>query len=164
VPNLRFTLTNRSIAPYVTTGVFLIDQWRQIGVQVEHAQVELAAWYQAQGSGSFEAMVDAEAPYNDDPSTIMAKYISADRSPISRSRIIDRDLDRLFDLQREAVDPARRRALIREFEERMFDLSFSFPILWWQRILVMNRRVRNYTMSPSHMVYQSLADIWLAPG
>lgn len=163
VPNLKFTLTNRNIAPYVATGVFLIDQWRQIGVQVEHAQVELAAWYQAQGGGNFDAMVDAEAPYNDDPSTILSKYISADLSPISRSRIIDRELDRLFELQRATMDPAARKRVIREFENRLFDLNFSFPILWWQRIVVLNKRVRNYTMSPSHMVYQSLADIWLAP-
>jgi peptide/nickel transport system substrate-binding protein len=162
VPNLRFTLTNRSIAPYVTTGVFLIDQWRQIGVQVEHQQVELAAWYQTQSGLTYEAIVDAEAPYNDDPSTIMPKYLSADRSPSSRSGITDRDLDRLFDQQSRTLDKTERRRLIREFEKRVFDLSFSTPILWWQRIVVTNKRVRNYTISPSHMVYQHLADIWLA--
>jgi peptide/nickel transport system substrate-binding protein len=160
--NLRFTLTNRNIAPYVTTGVFLIDQWRQIGVQVEHLQVELAAWYQAQSGGSFDAFVDAEAPYNDDPNTILPKYISSDRSPVSRSRIIDRDLDRLFDQQVQTTDRAQRKQLIRQFENRLFEQSFSFPILWWQRILVLNRRVQNYTMSPSHMPYQSLADVWLS--
>ncbi|MEJ1936981.1 ABC transporter substrate-binding protein, partial [Nostoc sp. NIES-2111] len=163
LPNLRFTLTNRSIARCVTTGVVLIDQWRQIGVQVEHQQVELSAWYQTQSALTYEAIVDAEAPYNDDPSTIMPKYLSSDRSPSSRSGITDRQLDGLFDEQSRTVDKTERKRLIREFEKQVFDLSFSTPILWWQRIVVTNKRVRNYTMSPSHMVYQHLADVWLAP-
>src|SRR5262249_34312447 len=36
VPSLTFTLTNRNVAmPYTPVGVFLIDQWRQIGVNVK---------------------------------------------------------------------------------------------------------------------------------
>ncbi len=39
--NLYFTFTNRNVAmPYTPVGVFLIDQWRQIGVTVEHEQLE----------------------------------------------------------------------------------------------------------------------------
>ena len=159
--NLRLTLVDRSIAPYVTTGVFLIDQWRQIGVQAEHQQLELAAWYQAQGSGAFDVFVDSFAQYSDDPSTVLSKYISSDRSPSSAARIIDRELDRLFDEQARTADKEKRKQLIRQFEARMFAQNYSVPILWWQRIVVMNKRVQNYSMSPSHMVYQNLAEIWL---
>ena len=35
--NLTLTLSNRNIAPYPAIGVFIIDQWRQIGVKVEHS-------------------------------------------------------------------------------------------------------------------------------
>ena len=39
--NLSFTFTNRNVAmPYTPVGVFLIDQWRQIGVTVQHEQLE----------------------------------------------------------------------------------------------------------------------------
>jgi len=161
--NLSFTLVDRSIAPYVTTGVFLIDQWRQIGVRAEHQQLELAAWYQAQGSGSFDVFVDSFAQYSDDPTTVLVKYISSDRSPSAAARATDRELDRLFDEQARTADKEQRKRLIRQFEARMFEQNYAVPILWWQRILVMNKRVRGYPMSPSHMVYQSLADVWLAP-
>src|SRR5688500_17304311 len=41
VETLKFVLFNRSTnQPYTPGGVFLIDQWRQIGVEVEHKQVE----------------------------------------------------------------------------------------------------------------------------
>ena len=39
VPDLKFVLHNRNLAmPYTPAGVFLVDQWRQIGVTAEHRQ------------------------------------------------------------------------------------------------------------------------------
>jgi peptide/nickel transport system substrate-binding protein len=163
VENLSLTLVNRAIAPYVTTGVFLIDQWRQIGVRAEHQQLELAAWYQAQANGGFDVFVDSFAQYSDDPTTVLVKYISADRSPSAAARAIDRDLDEMFSEQARTSDKAERKRIIRQFESHLFERNYAVPILWWQRIVVMNKRVQDYSMSPSHMAYQTLADVWLAP-
>ena len=45
VPNLKFTLWNRNLAmPYTPAGIFLVDQWRQIGVEVEHEQSDTAPY------------------------------------------------------------------------------------------------------------------------
>ena len=44
MPNLKFTLWNRNLAmPYTPAGIFLVDQWRQIGVEVEHKQSDTGA-------------------------------------------------------------------------------------------------------------------------
>ena len=46
VPNLKFTLHNRNLAqPYTPAGIFLVDQWRQIGVTAEHKQSETAPYH-----------------------------------------------------------------------------------------------------------------------
>ncbi|HEY4253804.1 MAG TPA: ABC transporter substrate-binding protein [Roseomonas sp.] len=161
--NLTFTLMNRNIQPYVTCGIFLIDQWRQIGVRVEHQQVELATWYANQGSGGFEVMVDSFTQFSDDPTNVLVKYISKDRAEVATARAIDRELDRLFDAQAQETDKAKRKQLVREFENRAMEQAYLVPILWFQRIVVMNARVRGWSMSPTHMIYQDLADIWLAP-
>lgn len=164
VENLTFTLTNRNHQPYVTAGIFLIDQLRQIGVKVEDRQLELSGWYAAQSSGDFEAMIDSFTQFSDDPTNVLVKYISTDRAPeVSVSRHTDRELDALFDKQAATVDKAERLKLVRAFEKRLFDESYAVPILWWQRIVVMNARVRGWSMSPTHMIYQDLADVWLAP-
>ena len=48
VPNLKFTLWNRNLAmPYTPAGIFLVDQWRQIGVEVEHKQSDTAPYLAA---------------------------------------------------------------------------------------------------------------------
>ncbi|MBR0641381.1 ABC transporter substrate-binding protein [Roseomonas hellenica] len=161
--NLSFTLMNRNIQPYVTAGVFVIDQWRQIGIRVEHQQVELAAWYANQGSGGFEVMIDSFTQFSDDPTNVLVKYISMDRAEVATARATDRELDRLFDAQAEERDKTRRKQLVREFETRAMEQAHLVPLLWWQRIVVMNARVRGWSMSPTHMIYQDLPDVWLAP-
>ncbi|WP_374441641.1 ABC transporter substrate-binding protein [Stella sp.] len=160
--NLTFTLMDRNIAPYVTAGIFAIDQWRQIGVKVEHKQVELASWYSLQNSGDFDVFVDSFTQFSDDPSNVLYKYASFDRSPVAVHRAIDRELDRLFDEQARTADKAKRIELVRAFENRAMEQAYSVPLLWWQRIVVMNQRVKGWTMSPTHMIYQDLGDVWLA--
>ena len=160
--NLQLTLLDRNIQPYVTAGVFMIDQWRQIGVKVDHQQVELAAWYAAQNSGNFEVLVDSFTQFSDDPTNVLVKYVSYDKAEVAVARATDRELDRLFDEQNRTVDPAARKALVRQFEARAMEQAYAVPLLWWQRIVAMNKEVRGWNMSPTHMIYQDLSDIWLA--
>jgi peptide/nickel transport system substrate-binding protein len=161
--NLTFTLMDRNIAPYVTAGIYMIDQWRQIGVRAEHQQVELSAWYAAQGSGNFEVMVDSFTQFSDDPTNVLVKYISYDRAEVAVARATDRELDRLFDEQAQITDKAERKRILRQFEARAMEQAYAVPLLWWQRIVVMNRRVQGWSMAPTHMIYQDLADVWLQP-
>src|SRR5256885_15016186 len=65
--NLAFALTNRNIPPYTQTGIFAVDQWRRIGVAVEHRPLETTPWTQALASGGFDVIVDFSADVVDDP-------------------------------------------------------------------------------------------------
>jgi peptide/nickel transport system substrate-binding protein len=161
--NLTFTLLNRNHQPYVTSGIFVIDQLRQIGVRAEHQQVELAAWYAAQGSGGFDVMIDSFTQFSDDPTNVLVKYVSFDKAEVATARATDRELDRLFDAQARETDRDTRKRLVRQFETRAMEQSYAVPLLWWQRIVVMNQRVRGWSMAPTHMIYQDLRDVWLAP-
>ena len=160
--NLQLTLLDRNIQPYVTAGVFMIDQWRQIGVKVDHQQAELAAWYAAHNSGNFEVLVDSFTQFSDDPTNVLVKYVSYDKAEVAVARATDRELDRLFDEQNRTVDVTARKALVRQFEARAMEQAYAVPILWWQRIVAMNKEVRGWSMSPTHMIYQDLSDVWLA--
>ncbi len=163
VSNLKIKLVNRTIAqPYTTAGIFLIDQWRQIGVTVEHVQQETTAYLASLNSGNFDVGIDFTNLFMDEPNLALAKYLSSDRSGENRSRAIDRELDQLFDRQRETVDPAERTRLIRQFEARALSQAYQVPILWWHRIVATSSRVRGWHMSPSHTLGQDLATVWIA--
>ena len=160
--NLTFKLTNRTIAqPYTTAGIFLIDQWRQIGVNVEHVQQETSPYFAAINSGNFDVVVDFSNLFMDEPTLALAKYVSFDRAPENRSRAIDRELDTLFDQQRQTLDPAERTKLLRQFEARALTQAYQVPLLWWHRIIATNQVLNGWNMSPSHTLGQDLAGVWL---
>src|SRR5262249_49012797 len=136
VPNLKFVLWNRNLAmPYTPAGIFLVDQWRQIGVEVEHKQSDTAPYLAALNAGNYDVAIDFSNLCMDDSTLALAKYVSFDRSPQNLSRAIDRELDKLYDDHIRERDPAKRAALIRAFEKRVFEQAYQEPILWWHRIV-----------------------------
>jgi peptide/nickel transport system substrate-binding protein len=162
VPNLKFTLHNRNLAmPYTPAGVFLVDQWRQIGVTVEHKQYDTAPYLATMSSGNYEVAIDFSNLFMDEPSLGLAKFVSLDRAPENRSRSKDAELDKLYDQQVRERDPEKRKVLIRAFEKRLFEQGYQQPILWWHRIVPTHKTLMGWKMSPSHNLGQDLADVWL---
>jgi peptide/nickel transport system substrate-binding protein len=162
VPDLKFTLWNRNLAmPYTPAGIFLIDQWRQIGVTVEHKQSDTGAYLATMNAGNHDVAIDFSNLFMDDSSLGLAKYLSLDRAPENRSRSKDAELDKLYDDHMRERDPEKRKALIRAFEKRLFEQAYQQPLLWWHRIVPTHKVVMGWKMSPSHNLGADLATVWL---
>ena len=162
--NLAFKLTNRNVAmPYTPVGVFLVDQWRQIGLNVQHEQLDTKLYLAAQQkeNATYDAALDFNCDFMDEPNLQLIKYLSSDRSPINYTGYIDRTLDELYERQSGELDKAKRAAILREFEKRVLDQSYIIPTLWWHRIIVANKKFRDWEITPSHYLNQDLADVWL---
>jgi peptide/nickel transport system substrate-binding protein len=162
VPNLKFVLWNRNLAmPYTPAGIFLVDQWRQIGVEVEHKQSDTSPYIAAMTSGNFDVAIDFSNLFMDDSSLSLAKYLSVGRAPENRSRHKDTELDKLYDDHLRERDPEKRKALIRAFEKRAFENGYQEPLLWWHRIVPSHKTVMGWKMSPSHNLGAQLEEVWL---
>ena len=164
VPNLTFTLTNRNVAmPYTPVGVYLIDQWRQVGVNVKHEQLETRLYLEAQQRDNprFDAALDFNCDFMDEPNLQLQKYLSHDRSAINYAQQTDRVLDDLYDKQSGELDRKKRYAILREFEKRALDQAYTIPTIWWHRIIVHHKQMKGWNITPSHYVNQDLADVWL---
>ena len=160
--NLTFKLMNRNVPmPYTPVGVFLIDQWRQIGLTVEHDQPETKAYIANLRGGNYEAGLDFNCDAVDDPNLQLAKYISADRSPINYSRANDRKLDELYDAQKGELDVEKRKQILRAFEQHALTEAYTIPTIWWHRIIINWKQLKGWHMSPSHYLNQDLQDVWL---
>jgi peptide/nickel transport system substrate-binding protein len=159
---LSFTFTNRNIAmPYTPVGVFLIDQWRQIGLEVEHEQLETRL-YQAKLRGDeLEAGLDFHCDYMDEPNLQLIKYISSDASPINYTGYNNPKADELFEQQARELDIEKRKGLIREMEEIAMEDAYNIPTIWWHRIIVHHDQLKNWHISPSHYLNQDLSEVWL---
>jgi peptide/nickel transport system substrate-binding protein len=162
VPNLKFTLHNRNLAmPYTPAGIFLVDQWRQIGVTAEHKQFDTAPYLATMNAGNHDVAIDFSNLFMDDSSLGLAKYLSVDRAPENRSRSKDPELDKLYDQHLRERDPENRKALIRAFEKRLFEQAYQQPLLWWHRIVPSHKAVMGWPMSPSHNLGADLGEVWL---
>jgi peptide/nickel transport system substrate-binding protein len=159
-----FTFKNRGIPnPYDALGVWLVDQWRQIGLNVRIETLELGMLYRAIFSGDFEVAADFHCSYIVEPDLALFKFQSMDVSPINYSRYVDRTLDELYQKQSRAADREERRRYIREFERRLLDEEAHYIYtLQWHRIVVHSARVRGWTITPSHFLNNQLDTVWLA--
>lgn len=161
---LKVKLVTRSIEnPHQQLAVYMIDQWRQIGVATENVKMETAPWQTALLSGNFDAITDFSADPIDDPSIQLERFTSFDLAPNNASRAIDRTLDSLFERQKRELNPEARRRLVREFEARLLDQAYTIPLFWAYRIIPIASEVRGWPFSPSHFLFQDLSTIWLKP-
>jgi peptide/nickel transport system substrate-binding protein len=159
---LKFKLTNRNVnMPYTPVGIWLINEWRQIGINVEHEQLETRLYTNALLQGNYDAALDFNCDFMDEPNLQLIKYISADKSSINYGRYNDRELDALYDKQSTASDAEERKKLIRAFEKRALEQAYTIPTVWWHRIIVNWKQMKGWAITPSHYLNQDLADVWL---
>jgi peptide/nickel transport system substrate-binding protein len=162
---LKFKLTTRNVEmPFSPVSIYAIDQWRQIGVQVENEQLGVAQQKASYLSGNFEVGIDANCYDTDEPNDQLALYLSADRSPVNASHYVDRELDGLYEKQKRATDDKERATLIRTFEHRLIaEEGWTTPIVWWHRIVGHSPAVKGWKILPSHYLNQDLEGVWLDP-
>jgi peptide/nickel transport system substrate-binding protein len=159
-----FTFKNRGIPmPYEPLGIWLLDQWRQIGLAVRQEVVEAAKWVSDLRSGDFEVSMDAQCGYIVEPDLDLDKFQSVGLSHSNYSRYTDKVLDELYERQRRALDPQERKRYIREFEKRLLDDEAHYIYtLQWHRIVPHSAKVRGWTITPSHYLNNQLDTVWLA--
>ncbi len=160
--NLSFTLTNRAVPqPYEPVGIWLIDQWRQVGLNVKQVTLESGSWLQAQKTGDFE--VSTNAPCNSIVEPDMDLHWFLTTSPVNFSRHKDTVMDELYQKQSRTTDSEERRRLLRAFEKRLYDEEVHYIMTFqWHRIVPHLAKVRGWTLMPSHFLNQQLDTVWLS--
>lgn len=160
--DLKFKLLNRNVAePYTPAGIYSIDQWRRIGVTAEHEQLETKLYQDRVAKGDFDVAVEFQADFMDDPTAQFAKFLTKQLSPSGYSGHTDKKIDEMYLLQRRTADVAERTKIVREMERYAITQAYNVPILWWQRIIVINKKIKGWHMTPSHYLWQDLTEVWL---
>src|SRR2546422_11263565 len=82
-----FKMKNRGIAhPYEPVGVYLIDQWRKVGLTVTQEMVEPAAYFSTIRGGDFEVAMDFQCGYFVEPDLDLYKFQSEGVSDANYAR------------------------------------------------------------------------------
>ncbi len=160
----EFTFKNRDLPmPYESLGIWAIDQWRKIGLNVTHKVEEKGPFFSDRKKGNFQTIMDWECGFMDEPDLQLFKFLSHGKSGANYSRFIDTTLDELYEKQGRATSKKERRKLIRTFEKRVLDEKvYTFPTLWWFKINPHWAKVKGWNQLPSHYINQDLRDVWLS--
>ena len=159
-----FTLRNRGVPqPYEPVGIWLVDQWRQIGLNVRQETIEASAHHPLLRRGDFDVAMDFQCSYAIEPDLDIDKFQSIGISDRNFGRYKDPVLDELYLKQSRALDPDERRRWLRAFEKRLLDEEVHYIYtLQWHRIVPHSSKVRGWTITPAHFLNQQLDTVWLA--
>jgi peptide/nickel transport system substrate-binding protein len=160
-----FTFMNRGIPmPYEPLGVWLIDQWRKVGLNVTQKVIEPAAYFGALRKGEHEVAMDFQCGYIVEPDLDMYKFLSSSRNPANYGYYEDPVLDKLYDQQATASSPEERKKYVREFESRVLGEEAHYLMtLQWHRIIPHSARLHGWQVTPSHYLNNTLDTVWLSP-
>jgi len=161
---LSFTFKNRGVPmPYEPVAVWLIDQWRQIGVTVKQEVIEAAAYYDTLKRGDFQVAMDFQCGYIVEPDLDLYKFTSRARNPSNYGFYDDKVLDDLYQKQSRALDAEERKKYVRDFEKRLLDDEAHYLItLQWHRIIPHSSKVHGWQITPSHYLNNQLDTVWLS--
>ncbi len=164
VADLKLTLHNRGVdQPYKIVGTWLIDQWRQVGIQAKQFVQPTGPFYATlRKKKDFDVSMDFNCQSVVNPLIDISKFISDDIASNNYGSYQDRVLDKLFDKMNRSPDPAEQRRLMRKFEKRALDEQANTLVtVWWYRIIPHRSYVKGWKISPSHYLNQDLGTVWL---
>ena len=161
---LSFTFKNRGVPmPYEPVAVWLIDQWRQVGVTVKQEVIEAASYYDTLKKGDFQVAMDFQCGYIVEPDLDLYKFTSRSRNPSNYGFYDDKVLDELYTKQSRATDLEERKRYVREFEKRALDEEVRYIMtLQWHRIIPHSSKVHGWQITPSHYLNNQLDTVWLS--
>jgi peptide/nickel transport system substrate-binding protein len=157
-----FTFKNRGIPmPYEPVGVWLIDQWRQIGLNVKQEVIEASAYHPMLKRGDFEVAMDFACGFIVEPDLDLGRFVSTSDANYGRHK--DAVIDDLYSRQARATDVEERKKLVRQLEKRLIDEEVHvLYTLQWHRIIPHSAKVKGWTVTPSHYLNNQLDTVWLA--
>jgi len=160
---LSFELLNRNVdQPYKYVATWLIDEWSKIGLHVTQRVVPSGPWFEAMRNGDFDVVLEAPGHGFVNPLLDIQKVLPASVDAENYGHFEDATEVDLYEKVLHETDPARQRALMRQFEKYVLDDgAHAIWILWWHRIVPYRSYVKGFKISPTHFINQDLAKIWL---
>ena len=157
-----FVFKNRGIPhPYEPLGIWLIAQWKQIGLNVRQEIIEASAYHPMLKRGDFEVAMDFQCGFIVEPDLDLPRFISTSDANYGRHK--DTVIDDLMHRQGRATDLEERKKILRQLEKRLLDEeAHIIYTLQWHRIIPHLAKVKGWTITPSHYLNNQLDAVWLS--
>ncbi|MDH3413170.1 MAG: hypothetical protein OEM98_11845, partial [Gammaproteobacteria bacterium] len=159
---LKFELHNRGVdQPYKVVGTWLIDQWRQVGMDVAQRVQPTPPFYATlRKKKDFDVSMDFNCQSVINPIADISKFLGSAGNNYGSYQ--DQVLEDIYNELLRTGDEAGQRTLIRKYEKRALDEMAHIGVtLWWYKINPHRSYVKGWKIAPSHYLNQQLDNIWL---
>ncbi len=157
-----FTFKNRGTPmPYEPLAIWLIDQWRQIGLNVKQEVIEASAYHPMLKRGDFQVAMDFACGFIVEPDLDLGRFVTDSDANYGKHK--DKVIDELYQKQARTTDLAERKSILRALEKRLLDEEVHvIYTLQWHRIIPHSSKVKGWTITPSHYLNNMLDTVWLS--
>ncbi len=159
--DLSFELLNRDTdQPYLVVGNWLVEQWKKIGVNARQKVVSTPQWYAQRRNRQHAVAVDAGCQALVNPTVDIAKFIPGAPGDYTSTKQ-DKQFNRWYAQQLRESNFKKQRKVILKMQRYALRKMWAAPVLWWNLVLVHDRRLEGYVMAQSHFLNMRHAHLWL---
>jgi peptide/nickel transport system substrate-binding protein len=157
---LRFEAQTRAIATYVDLTSYVVNELKQVGVEITVKQLDSVQWYGITTRKEFQLGINISGYGVDDPDAILFENYTC-TSLRNYTGYCDEGVSRLIDQQSQELDPKKRLALVHQVQRKLIEAGARPTVSWGIDHFAHWARVKN--LVPHHSLYSfgRMQEVWL---
>ncbi len=159
VAGMKFTLLNRNLRqPWEPLGLFFLDQWRKVGLDVDQIAAETPQYFAALQSKNYDVSIDFNNTVSVDPNEVLVKFLPG--SPNNYSGLDDPKILEMFQAQIKASGEERAK-IVKDIEDYYLDNAYLIPGFESKRGVAHHKDMKGWLLPSSTVLNLPLDTVWL---
>jgi len=157
---LRFEAQTRAIATYVDLTSYVVNELKQVGVDISVKQLDSVQWYGITTRREFQLGINISGYGVDDPDAILVENYTC-TSVRNYTGYCDEGVSKMIEQQSQELDPKKRLALVQQIQRKLTEAGARPTISWGIDHFAQWPRVKN--LVPHHSLYNfgRMQEVWL---
>ncbi|MBI2909594.1 MAG: ABC transporter substrate-binding protein [Chloroflexi bacterium] len=157
---LKTSTLYRRGSEYESQAVFMKDQLKALGIDMELKTVDDATFYDLRDKRAYETFSHRRPMAVVEPDDILMKEWKSG-APDNWGNVKDPELDKMIDAQSREQDPAKRKAMVRQISEKIEDMYVETKLLWGGYWRAWGPQVKDYVLGGQLYDAEKFAEVWL---
>jgi peptide/nickel transport system substrate-binding protein len=157
---LKLSVSTRAIPIYVDIASYIIDQFKQVGIEASLEQIETGVWHPKMTRGEFDVALNLTGIGPDDPDANFYENFKCG-SPRNYSAYCSEEVDNLIEKQSQTADEKKRQQIVHEIDKRLQLDGARLMLGWSKEYVVMWPYVKNLVPHQSIYNYGRMQEVWL---
>ena len=157
---LRFETQTRSIASYVDLASYVVNELKQVGVEITVKSLDSVQWYGITTRKEFQLGINISGFGVDDPDAILFENYGC-ASSRNYTGYCDEGVGKLMDQQSQELDPKKRLALVHQIQKKLTEAGARPTVGWGIDHFAQWPHVKNLVPHNSLYNFGRMQEVWL---